>query len=282
MKAYVSIDIEGLPGIASTTMIAPGRSQYNRGTRVMTVIAKEIAVNLLENGFERVVIADSHGLMTNIEYTDMPRGVTLLQGYPRPFSMVLGLDSSYDIALFVGYHAAAGTLHGFLDHTMSGRVFHEIIVNGNRASEYLINALYAGEKGVPVVMVAGDEHLREEVHKHTPWCVFVELKRGVSRYAAMYDSFEEVLERIRNGIQTAINKFKQGEAKPLTIDKPYRVTVRVRDPLIADVLENISRLKRIDAYTVEFQVQTATELLGTIEEIALIGYGVDALKTSIR
>ncbi len=282
MKAYVSIDIEGLPGIASTTMVGPTRSQFSRGSRIMTSIAKSVAEYLLENGFDRVVIADSHGLMINIEYLDMPRGVSLIQGYPRPYSMVWGLDNSFDAVLFIGYHAAAGTIHGFLDHTMSGRTFHEIIVNGVRASEYLLNTLYAGEKGVPVILVAGDEYLREEVVNHTPWAAFVEFKRGVTRYAAQYDSFEEVLERLRRGVQVASGRLKRGEVKPYTMEKPYKVVIRVRDTLLADVLEIIDELKRIDAYSFEFKTESAEKLMALIEEIAFIGYGVESLKASIR
>lgn len=282
MKVYVSIDIEGLPGIASITMASPGRTQYSRGARIMTAIAKEIGSSLLEKGFKRVVIADSHGLMTNIEYLDMPRGVTIIQGYPRPYSMVVGLDSSFNALLLVGYHAGAGTIHGFLDHTMSGRTFHEILVNGVRASEYLLNTLYAGEKGVPVVLVAGDSHLRSDVEKHTPWAVFIELKRGITRYAAEYDSFEEVVERLKEGVSQAVDKLKAGEAKPLRVQKPYKVLVRVRDTLLADVLELIGILDRKDAYTFEFETSSAEKLLATIEEIAYIGYGIESLKTSIR
>lgn len=282
LKIYVSIDIEGLPGVVSTTMVAPGRSQFNRGSIIMTRIAKSLAEYLFENGFERVVIADSHGLMTNIDYLEMPRGVTLIQGYPRPYSMVLGVDDSFDAVMFIGYHAGAGTMHGFLDHTYSGRVFHEIIVNGIRASEYLINALVVGEKNVPVILVAGDEHLREQVVNHTPWAVFIDLKKGISRYAAEYDSFEEVLDKLRKGVQIAVNRLKRGEARPLQLDKPYNVVVRVHDPLIADVLEMVEGLKRIDAYSYEFKADTALKLLGKIEEIALIGYGVEALKNAIR
>lgn len=282
MKIYVSIDIEGLPGIVSTTMVSPGRSQFIRGATIMTKIAKELANYLLENGFERVVIADSHGLMTNIDYLEMPRGVTLLQGYPRPYSMVLGVDESFDAVMFIGYHAGAGTIHGFLDHTYSGRVFSEILVNNIRASEYLVNALVVGEKNIPVILVAGDEHLRQEVVKYTPWTVFIEFKKGISRYAAEYDSFEEVLEKLRKGVQIAINRLKRGEAKPLKFNKPYNVIIRVRDSLIADVLELIWDMKRIDAYSFEFKTDTALKLLARIEEIALIGYGVDALKNVIR
>ncbi len=281
-KAYISIDIEGLPGIASATMLVPGNTQYSIGSRIMTRIGVETAKQLLENGFEQVVIADSHGYMTNIEYTAIPRGVRLIQGFPRPLSMLTGLDESFDAVLFLGYHAAASTPHGFLSHTMSGRVFAEIRINGIRASEYLINALVAGEKGVPVILVAGDKHLEEEVRQYTPWAVFIAFKKGITRYAAEYLSLEEILELLRKGVQVAVNRLKRGESKPLFLEKPYRVEVIVRDELVADVLETVDLLKRVDAYRLVFETNSAEKLLRMIEAIAFIGYGVYGLKERIR
>jgi D-amino peptidase len=281
MRAYVSIDIEGLPGIASTTMLVPGNTQYSIGSKIMTLIARETAKSLLENGFEEVVIADSHGYMTNIDYLEMPRKTRIIQGFPRPYSMLTGLDESFNAVLFIGYHTAAGTMHGFLDHTMSGRVFAEIRVNGAIASEYLINSLVAGEKNVPVILVAGDEWLREEVSKYTPWAVFISFKRGITRYSAIYDSFEDILEKLRKGIFIAINRLKRGEVKPLKFHE-LNVEVTVRDELIGDVLETWNKLERIDAYRFRFKAENPSDLLATIELIAFIGYGVYGLKEKLR
>ncbi|ADI32045.1 M55 family metallopeptidase [Staphylothermus hellenicus] len=282
MKAYVSIDIEGLPGIASTTMVSPGYTQYSRGSKIMTMIAKETARALLNNGFDKVVIADSHGYMTNIDYLELPRNTSLIQGFPRPYSMLTGLDNSYDSVLFIGYHTAAGTMHGFLDHTMSSRVFAEIRLNGRRASEYLINALVAGEKGVPVILVAGDSLLRDEVSKHTPWAVFIGLKQGITRYAAIYESFDDVLDKLREGIVEAINRLRSGEVKPLVLDKPYTVEIMLRDELVGDVLETWDILERIDAYRFRYEASNAHRVLAIIELIAFIGYGVYALRERLR
>lgn len=282
MKAYVSIDLEGLPGVSSVTMVSPDRSQFQRAVKIMTRVVNEVAEVLLKSGFDRVVVADSHGLMTTVDYLDIPRGVSLIQGYPRPFSMVSSVDSSFDTVLFLGYHAGAGTRFGFLDHTYSGRVFHEIIVNGVKASEYLVNTLYVNELGVPVSLLAGDHYLRIDVEQHTPWVVFVEFKRGVSRYAAVYDSFDEVLDRLRRGVEDAVERLKSGRVKLINWSKPYKLEIRVRDPLIADALEHDDRFTRTDAYSLEATTNTARELLGLIETAALIGYGIESLKANIK
>lgn len=281
-KVYVSVDLEGLPGVASLTMLSPSNTQFQRASRVMTRIVNELAGFLYENGVEEVVVADSHGLMTNIDYLDIDERVTLVQGYPRPFSMLTGLDSSFDAAMFVGYHAAAGTPHGTLDHTMSGRTFWAVEINGARASEFFLNSLYAGELGVPVIMLAGDYHLKKEVEERYPSCVFVELKKGLSRYAASYPGLGRVSRELRAGSAEALRRYKEGRARPLRIEPPYRVRLYFRDSLLADILEMWSIMRRVDAYAVEFEAHRASEVLGAIELIAYIGYGVESMKANIR
>ena len=278
MKAYVSIDYEGLPGIASVSMLSPRSSQYGRSIKIVTKIAKIVAEELLKNGFDRVVIADSHGSMTNIDYTELPRNTTLIQGFPRPYSMVSELDGSFKAVLFIGYHASAGTQYAILDHTYSGRTFYRIWINGMRVSEYLLNSLVAGEYGVPSILLAGDSHLEEDVKRYTPWTVFVPLKKGISRYAASYDSFDEVIEELRRGVFTAIQRLKRGEVRPFIVNKPVVLKIEFRDSIFADAAEVLPGVIREDAYTIKYKANNAKEILGIIETLALVAAGIYSLR----
>jgi len=261
-------------------MLSPWSSQFSRASKIMTRIVNTVADELFKAGFNEVVVADSHGLMTNIDYTELDGRVAVIQGYPRPYSMIAMLDNSYSAIFYVGYHAAAGTVHGLLDHTYSGRAFAEIKVNGVRVSEYLVNSLCAGELNVPVAYLAGDEYLRIEVEKFTPWVVFTPLKRGVSRYAALYYGFDRVLNAMRRDVGLATERVKRGEVKTLMWSKPFRVELVLRDSLVADLLED--KFKRLDAYTLYFETESARDLLATIELVAVVAYGVDSFKTSLR
>ncbi len=274
----MSIDYEGLPGIASVSMLSPRSSQYSRSVKIVTKIAKIVAEELLNNGFERVVIADSHGAMTNIDYTELPKNTTLIQGYPRPYSMVSELDGSFKAVLFIGYHAGAGTLHAILDHTYSGRSFYRVWINGIRVSEYLLNSFVAGEYGVPSILLAGDSYLEEDVKRHTPWTVFVPLKKGISRYAASYDSFDEIIERLRKGIFTAVQRLKRGEVRPAIIDKPVELKIEFRDSIFADAAEVLPGVTREDAYTIKYKASNVKDVLGIIETIALVAAGIYGLR----
>ncbi len=281
MKAYVSIDFEGLPGIPVGGLV-PRSPQYSRSEWIVTRISKVVVEKLLSSGFKRVTLADSHGYMTNIDYREIPRGVTLIQGFPRPLSMITGIEEGYDAVYFIGYHAAAGTLRGYLDHTYSGTTFYRVYVNGSQASEFLLNALVAGEHGVPVVLVAGDKALEAEVKKHAPWAVFVPLKQGLGRYAASFESLPEVLEDLERGIEESVKALKEGKTKPLVFEKPIELAVELRDTVFADVASLIPGVVREDAYRLVYKAESAKELMEVVETIALICYGVAALRERLR
>ncbi len=273
MKAYVSIDLEGLPGISSISQVAPRYSLYRDAREVMTRIARVIAESLLKNGFKEVVIADSHGYMANIIPWEIPKKVKLLQGYPRPYSMVVGIEKGFDAVLFIGYHAAAGTVNAFLDHTYSSSVIHRIWVNDESASEYYINALYASYYKVPVILVAGDKHLEEDVRKHTPWAVFTELKEGVSRVSAIYSSLEDIEEVIKNDVKEACDKLKKKQVKLIDLPEKYHLRIELKNQVFADMAQVVPGIRRIDAYTIEYEAKTPVEVLGIIETVAWIGAG---------
>lgn len=270
MKAYVSIDLEGLPGISGISQVAPKASLYSDARKVMTWITNVVSRQLLREGFEYVTVADSHGYMGNIDYMEVTEKVELIQGYPRPYSMMIGIDEGYDAALMIGYHARAGTAKGFLDHTYSSATIHRIYVNGVAASEYYLNTLYAGYYNVPVILVAGDEHLREEVEKHTPWAVFVPLKKGYSRLSAKYPSRDIIEKKLAEGIREASRRLKRGEAKPLKLGE-LTLRIELKNPLFVDMAQLIPGIKRIDAYTLEYKARDSVEAMSIVEIIAWIG-----------
>jgi D-amino peptidase len=282
LKAFISVDLEGLPGVASITMTTPWSSQFAIASKVMTRLVNAVVDELYKAGFSEILVADSHGYMTNINYLELDSRAGIIQGFPRPFSMVSGLEKGFNAVFFIGYHAAAGTMHGILDHTYSGRVFAEIRVNGEKASEYLINTLYASELGVPVALLAGDEYLKEEVEKYTPWVVFTPLKKGVSRYAAYYPSLDEVEKRLRSSVREAAGKTRRGELKLLELEKPYIVDLVFRESLIADAVEVLDFIERVNAYTVRFKADSARKILGVIEVMALVGSAVLNMATNIK
>lgn len=157
MKAFISIDMEGICGVVREIETDPtkGGEAYQQSRRLMTQEGNAAIEGCLKAGVTEVLIADSHWNFDNLIPEELHDAATLLRGTPRGFAMMQDLDASYDAALFVGYHAKAGTPRAILDHTYSGTIA-AVRVNGIEVGETGINAYLAGHHGVPVVLVTGD------------------------------------------------------------------------------------------------------------------------------
>ena len=82
--ALVSVDFEGLPYIVSPKhQLGPDGRLWQEARRIATRLTRIVVEELIDLGYRRVIVADSHGLMVNLE-PELPRGVMLVQGFPRP------------------------------------------------------------------------------------------------------------------------------------------------------------------------------------------------------
>ncbi|MEM3193090.1 MAG: M55 family metallopeptidase, partial [Candidatus Parvarchaeota archaeon] len=172
----------------------------------------------------------------------------------RPINMVFGIDRGFDAAVFLGYHAAAGSLHASFDHTYSGSKFSEIIINGRKASEFYINALIAGSYGVPVIMVGGDDVLESDVKELAPWAQYVRFKEAVTRHSNITPSIERIRADIIAKIPSALRSIKPENIIKLS---SLKVKYKLKNTSDADIAEWIPGLKRTDAYTLEYECNDA-------------------------
>jgi D-amino peptidase len=279
MIAFISVDLEGMPYIVAPSQLNLKGALYEEARKIATKITLAAADELHKNGFNEVLIADSHGPMVNIYVEDLPEYVEIIRGFPRPLSMVAGVESC-DAAVFLGYHAKFGTAKSTFDHTYSGGSVRKVEVNGVEASEFLLNTYVAGELGVPVVMVAGEAQLlRDDVEKWTPWVETVTLKNSLSRVSARSPSMAKIERGLREAVNKAVARLKAGEARPLVAEKPVNMRVTFLASHFADVAALFSTARRIDALTVEYTAQNMTEAYKTFELLVLAASGVSALLT---
>ncbi len=274
MRFYISIDAEGLPGIFHPSQLLMNRPLFKELRSIMTKVALTAAEELNASGAEEVWIADGHAFMGNIDYERVPDYVRLIRGSLRPLSQVCCIDRGFDGVLFLGYHSGAGVRESVLDHTYSGRAFFEVRIGGERASEYLINALVAGEHGVPVILVMGDDKLRLDVEKHTPWAVYVEVKESLSRYAGVMKPLGAVLKELRNGVREAVRRVRDGEVRPLSIGVIEAEFVFRRSEY-ADAASLLPFVDRVGAYTVRFTGR-ASEVYALMQALTYLVIGVSA------
>ena len=121
MKLYISADIEGVAGIASWDETDKEKSaHYPAFQKQMTAEVKAVCEEAFQAGFKEILIKDAHDTGRNPQLPDLPRGVRVIRGWAgEPLSMVQGIDTGFDAAIFVGYHSRAGAGANPLAHTMS-------------------------------------------------------------------------------------------------------------------------------------------------------------------
>jgi len=252
MRVYISVDMEGVAGVVhedQTDPVDPHHAgDYNRFRRLMTAEANAAVEGALAAGAKRVLVNDSHWLMMNILAEELHPAAELLSGGPKARSMVEGVEDGFDAALFVGYHARAGTGHAIIDHTYTSRV-HEARLNGRPVGELAINAALAGTYDVPVALVSGDQALAAEARELLgPTIETVVVKQAVGRFAARSVAPAEACRRIREGTIGALGR----RHAPLRLSAPIRLEVDFALTQMADMAELCPGAVRTAGRTVAF------------------------------
>lgn len=180
MKIYISADIEGVTGVTHWDETEKQKGDYAQFADQMTKETKAACEGALNSGAKEIVIKDAHDSGRNIDGAQLPTQTKLIRGWSgHPFSMVQGIDSTYDAAMFIGYHSYSHSDRNPLSHTMHPFTINYIKINGEYASEFLLHAYAAASVGVPVVMVSGDKGLEEEIKNINLNIKTVAVKEGV-------------------------------------------------------------------------------------------------------
>ncbi|MCJ7624254.1 MAG: M55 family metallopeptidase [Anaerolineaceae bacterium] len=219
MKVYISADMEGVAGVTQRMHVNKklGGSEYEMARRWMTAEVNAAVEGAIKAGAEEIVVADSHGGMTNLLPQELHKDITLVQGRPRPLHMMHGVDESFDAVFLIAYHAMAGTPRGVLAHNFQAD---SIRLNGVTVGETGFNSAIAGHFGVPVVLVSGDDTLAAEVKSIIPSAERVTVKTGISRFAAHSLTPEMSQGGIRAGAERALGRLV--EMKSFIVDTPVQ------------------------------------------------------------
>lgn len=252
MRVYISVDMEGVAGVvheAQTDPIQPRHAaEYNRFRRLMTNEANAAIAGALEAGATKILVNDSHWLMRNLLIEELHPTAELLSGGPKRLSMVEGIDGGFDAAMFIGYHARAGTQHATIDHTYTSRVY-EIRINGEPVGELALNAAMAGVHGVPVALVSGDQSLAAETRALLGQSVeTVVVKEAVGRFAARSLTPTLACERIRIGATAALRRSHRAFILPA----PIQLEVDFVETQMADMAELVPGSVRAAGRTVSY------------------------------
>ena len=254
MKVFVAVDMEGVAGLLQWDA-----SERDLERRLMTEEVNAAARGAFAAGATEVVAGESHGNMRNLVPELLDSRVSFFSGQPKPMNHMGGVDSSFDLALFVGYHSKAGTLHGIMAHTFSGDIF-SLKFNGVEVGEIGTDSALCGSHGVPVGLVAGDRAACEEARSLLGAVHTVSVKNGLGRHCAHCLPISRAREMIEAAAAGAVAH--SSDFTPFTFEAPVVTEVVFIDPSHVDALEHMDSVTRLDGRRIRLE---GTELQKAFE-----------------
>lgn len=258
LRIFISVDMEGIGGIGSPSMTSSSGKDYATGRELLTeeVNAVTRAIFARDPNAE-ILVNDSHGDHQNALHTRLDPRVMYIQGSIKPLGMVQGLDSTFDGAVFLGYHAKAGDPDGFLAHTGSGAV-KGLWLNGVEVGEGGMNAVFAGSHGVPVILVAGDSAATAELggllESET-----VTTKTAETPSSARLIHPDRVRSMLGHGMDRALERLGAGGFDPYHLGSPVLIRMRFASTTHVDILLSVPGVSKVDGYTLEYTARSADE-----------------------
>jgi D-amino peptidase len=234
MRIYLSVDMEGVTGVAAAKHVQPGERDYDRFRKLMTQDANAAIEGALAGGATEAVVSDGHGPMTNLLIEELHPAARLMSGSNKLLGQMEGIDGGFGAAFLVGYHQREGGGDGTLNHTFIGRIVYEVRINGEPADEAAVNTGLAGAFGVPVALVTGDHTVCAEAERRIPGVATAPVKEAFDRYVGLSLTPERSRALIRERATEAVRAVQAGRItarrppSPVTFEIDFKRTAPAR------------------------------------------------------
>ena len=271
LKIYISADMEGVVGVVTSEQLGPSGFEYDRFREFMTAEVNACIDAARAAGAAEILVSDSHGNGQNLLIDKLPDDVMIIRSWPRPLSMMEGIDETFDGAIFLGYHASTTSTRGVRAHTMSSSNVTRLRLNGITMSEGGMNAAIAGQFGVPVIMVSGDDVAVAENQ-----AIIGDIEGAVVKWAKGFHSAQTLTpnaayEVIRTTTKSAINRIDDFE--PYVLDTPIELELSLKHYQPVELLAYLPNVEKVNSHTIKFVGQDMTEISKFLKVV--LSYRVD-------
>jgi len=272
LKVYISADMEGVVGAVTGDQLGPTGFEYGRFRQIMTNEVNAAIEAAREMGATEILVSDSHGNGENLLIEQLPQDIQLIRSWPRPLMMMEGIDESFDAAIFLGYHASTTNTQGVRAHTISSSNLTAVRLNGVEMMEASINAAIAGDFGVPIVMISGDDATVAEAQQIVGDMEGAVLKWSLGFHSARTLMPEAGYEIIREKVRAALGRVD--DFQPYRLDGPIELEISFKNYMPAEVMAYLPNVDRVDAHTIRFVGQNMTEISKFIEFTTTYGVSI--------
>jgi D-amino peptidase len=263
VKVYISVDMEGVAGVVTADQLLPSGFEYERFRGFMTAETLAAIQGARDAGATEFVVSDSHGNQENLLIEQFTPDVTIIRSSPRPLGMMEGIDSSFAAVVFIGYHASTTSPTGVRAHTFSSATLSAVQLNGTYMDEAGVNAAIAGEFGVPVVAISGDNAAVAEAQHIIGPIEGAVVKRAISFHAAATMTPQAAQALIREKVKAGV--MRRGELRPYVAKAPIHLGLTFKNYRPSEALSYLSIVQRTGSHSIEFVGKDMVEVSKFIE-----------------
>lgn len=210
-KVLLVYDMEGVTDVTGRG-VTLGSDQYAIARRSLGEDVNAAVKGLLNAGAREVVLVDGHGSGNpepDYPLDLLPKGARH-EIRERPYDPYLAvLDDDYAAVVAIGMHVGSRD-GGFMAHTVLPHT--RWIANGFAMNESTIIAALAAQRGVPLILVTGDDGLKLEIERFSPKTKYVTVKVEKTYRTAEARPREEVSRDIESAASEAFRD--RGEIPP--------------------------------------------------------------------
>lgn len=276
MRVFISVDMEGISGLVRWADVVTDGIDYPRNRSLMTADTNAAIEGALEGGATEIIVEENHGIedLCNLLMDEIHTEANVIRGAGRPGATTMaGLSKDTDVVLLVGHHGRAGSFPGIMAHTISYGWFKLVRLHGEPIGEPDFFAIRAGELGVPIGMVSGDQIVAEQVQAICPWAETIEVKQAFGRQSGNCIAPPKAREMIRAGAKRAVERAKAGELGVYTgTPAPYDFEVELTRPAPEAMVENLQSLEHFDLMDEKRVRVHAPDMDLGFRRVAYIGY----------
>ncbi len=254
MNVFILTDLEGIDGVNDIEFMDREGEKYALARTFLSESINLATEACFEAGADRVYYLDGHGGGGNVidETVDHRAQKCSLAEWEE-----LLRSGKIDCLIELGAHARAGTMGGFLDHTINSREWFSHKINGREMSELSMHAVLCGAYGVPVVACIGDETACEQAKEYIPNIVTGAIKKATCRNVATgYENADEIL---KNTVKTALARYREIPIYQIEMPATVELTFYRTDMCEATLARCGDEVKRVDARTLQKTVKRVTQ-----------------------
>lgn len=268
MRFLVMTDIEGVTGI--TTYPQAENSQLGRDMLMHDLLA--VIEGIRANEHHEIVVYDMHTDGRNIDLSLLPEDVSVVMGKPINDKVYRGVGSEFDGLFLVGLHAMSREPGALLAHSYLIQ-YDSIYLNGDLVGEIGMERALAGEQGIPLIFVSGDDKGCEEALTLDKEIVTAVVKESLDEAQALCNTPMKTEKILKEAAARAVEKAKS--ITPKQTEMPVTIQIKYSECRYLEIMRELYPESFINGSTVEMKGTNLLECWSEylLREREMMNYG---------